>query len=238
MIPLANIVFAFGESNLAGQVIVLMLFAGSIFAWSIMLTKMRELGRAASLGHRFGRAYRELANPLALHGNAEAFRGCPQFAIYSVACDQLAAELHQAGHAFASYAEDGPRVGDGVTPARRTACRSIAERMMADQAMRMEENMGFLATAVSAAPFLGLLGTVWGVMETFSGMAITGSHTLSAIAPGISGALLTTVVGLIVALPSSIGYNLLSARIQRLSIEMENFLEAFMADLERVYGEG
>ena len=233
----ANIGFAFSESNLAGQVIVILLFVGSIFAWSIMLTKMRDLRRAAALGRRFCRSYREDENPLALHGEAEPFRGCPQFAIYSVVCDQLAAELEERGAAFDDYAEEGRAAGAAVTAADLKSARNIAERMMGDQAIRMEENMGFLATAVSTAPFLGLLGTVWGVMEAFSGMAISGTNTLANIAPGISGALLTTIVGLIVAIPSSIGHNLLSASIRRLSIEMENFVEELSADFDRCFGE-
>ena len=95
-----------------------------------------------------------------------------------------------------------------------------------------------IASAVTTAPFLGLLGTVWGVMDSFGGMGVTGSAMLSAVAPGISGALLTTVVGLLVALPSAICYNLLSDQIRRLSVEMDNFVQEFMSDIERLYLEG
>ena len=89
--------------------------------------------------------------------------------------------------------------------------RNVAERTMADQALLLENSMGLLATAASTAPFLGLLGTVWGVMEAFGGMAVTGTAMLSAVAPGISGALLTTVIGLLVALPSAVGGTTCSA---------------------------
>jgi biopolymer transport protein ExbB/TolQ len=95
--------------------------------------------------------------------------------------------------------------------------------------------MGVLATAVSACPFLGLLGTVWGVMDAFGGMATSGAAMLSAVAPGISGALLTTVVGLIVALPSSIGYNMLTSRIRRLAVQMDNFSQEFVASVQQHY---
>lgn len=95
--------------------------------------------------------------------------------------------------------------------------------------------MGMLATAVSAAPFLGLLGTVWGVMDAFSGMAQSGSAALSAVAPGISGALLTTIIGLLVALPSMIGYNGLSSRIRRLAVEMDNFAQEFITAIQNEY---
>jgi biopolymer transport protein TolQ len=95
--------------------------------------------------------------------------------------------------------------------------------------------MGLLATAVSSAPFLGLLGTVWGVMDAFGGMAVKGSATLSAVAPGISAALLTTVVGLLVALPSAIGYNLLTNQIRRLTVQMDNFAQEFDSAVRRAY---
>lgn len=105
--------------------------------------------------------------------------------------------------------------------------RAVVDRTMADEALKLENGMGQLATAVSACPFLGLLGTVWGVMDAFSGMAAAGAATLSAMAPGIAGALLTTVIGLLVALPSSVGYNLLTSRIRHLAVQMDNFSQEF-----------
>ena len=95
--------------------------------------------------------------------------------------------------------------------------------------------MGFLATAVTTAPFLGLLGTVWGVMAAFGGMAAQKSAQLSAVAPGISSALLTTVVGLLVALPSAIGYNLLSNQIRQLCVKTDNFAQELVSDIETHY---
>jgi biopolymer transport protein TolQ len=106
---------------------------------------------------------------------------------------------------------------------------------VADQAILLEKRMGLLATAASAAPFLGLLGTVMGVMTAFSSMASSGPALLSDVAPGISGALLTTVVGLVVALPSSIGYNILSDRIRCITVMMDNFAQEFIGDLERIH---
>jgi biopolymer transport protein TolQ len=113
--------------------------------------------------------------------------------------------------------------------------RNVAERSVADQALMLENSMGLLATAVTTAPFLGLLGTVWGVMDSFEGMAITGSPMLNEVAPGISGALLTTVVGLLVALPSAIGYNMLSDQIRRICVEMDNFSQQLISEIELKY---
>jgi biopolymer transport protein TolQ len=113
------------------------------------------------------------------------------------------------------------------------AVRNVTDRTVADQMLLLESYMGFLATSVSASPFLGLLGTVWGVMAAFGGMAVAGSSTLSAVAPGIAGALLTTVVGLLVALPSSIGYNILTNQIRSLHVQMDNYAQEFMAEVQR-----
>ena len=113
--------------------------------------------------------------------------------------------------------------------------RSVVDRNLADEVLLLEDQMGLLATAVSAAPFLGLLGTVWGVMDAFAGMALAGNAALSAVAPGISGALLTTIIGLIVALPSMIGYNLLSAEIRRISVQMDNFAQEFIPGIQNSY---
>jgi biopolymer transport protein TolQ len=115
------------------------------------------------------------------------------------------------------------------------AVRNAAERQIADQQLGLESKMGFLSTAVSASPLLGLLGTVWGVLDSFTQMALQGSANLSAVAPGIASALLTTVVGLLVAIPSSIGYNMLLAQIRTMAVQMDNYADEFMSQLQRTF---
>jgi hypothetical protein len=103
---------------------------------------------------------------------------------------------------------------------------------------RLESGMGVLATAVSGAPFLGLLGTVWGVMDTFSGVAAAeGAASLKTMAPGVSSALLTTVVALLVAIPAMFGYNYLVNRIKGLISELDTFRNELRAGFERWYVE-
>jgi len=235
-LPTASVVFAFNESNLAGKIIVFVLFLGSVFAWSIMLTKFRDFGRARAATDRFLGAYRRDDHPVSLFLKRESYAPSPLDAIYMHACEALATSLEARG------ADRGDLFMGGVGSTMHrlgemqvSAVRNVAERTMADEALMLEDSMGLLATAVTAAPFLGLLGTVWGVMEAFSGMAATGSPMLSAVAPGISGALLTTVVGLLVALPSSIGYNMLSNKIRRFCVEMDNFSQELNQDVERYF---
>ena len=235
-LPIADIGFALRQSNLAGKIIVVILFVGSIFAWSVMLSKLRELRQARKVSVRFLAAYRAEAHPAALFIKRRQYDESPLYEIYSKACRAL-------GAAFESRGIDADDLFVGTVGATSyhlnevqvRGVRNVAERIMADQSILLENSMGLLATAVTTAPFLGLLGTVWGVMESFGGMAVTGSAMLSAVAPGISGALLTTVVGLLVALPSAIGYNVLSDQIRKLSVVMDNFVEEFVSGVEHQY---
>ncbi|MBL7076513.1 MAG: MotA/TolQ/ExbB proton channel family protein [Kiritimatiellae bacterium] len=233
---LAGIGFAIRQSNLAGKIIVAILFAGSIFAWSVMLTKMREMRVARVVSFRFLQAYRKETHPAGLFLKRSRFEGSPLYVVYDRACLALGTALEVRG------AEPEELFMGSVGSERRClnevrlgGIRNVAERTMADQALLLENSMGLLATSASTAPFLGLLGTVWGVMDAFGGMAVTGNAMLSAVAPGISGALLTTVIGLLVALPSAIGYNLLSDRLRHMSVELDNFTQELISDIEHHY---
>jgi len=238
-LPVAGIVYAVQESNLPGKIIVAVLFVGSVFVWSIMITKMRELGAARKASRRFLRSYRDSRTPLSLFLEREEFGASPPFAVYDKTCSELAGLLDEENSGAEGLASEGRHSpSSGIASRSLGVIRSVAERAVADQALLAEESMGLLATATTTAPFLGLLGTVWGVMEAFGGMAVTGSAMLDAVAPGISGALLTTVVGLLVALPSAIGYNTLSDRIRRLTVQTDNFSQELLADIERHYVQG
>ena len=124
--------------------------------------------------------------------------------------------------------ENAPR----LTEAQMNAIEAVLEREISTQILELESGTSVLATIVSVCPFLGLFGTVWGVMLAFIGMAQQGSADIGAMAPGIASALLTTVVGLIVAIPSVIGYNAIGAMIRQLTVSMDNFSEAFMVKLK------
>lgn len=232
--PLGSVFFAFRESTMTGQLIVALLFVGSIFAWSIMVSKFVELRRAERATSRFQHAFRKEAHPVGLFLKRQRFPESPLYTIYEKGSVALGAEMEVGGANPSELFMGG--VGEGaetISFHQLEMVRNVTERTVADLALELERNMGFLATAVSASPFLGLLGTVWGVMDAFGGMAVTGSATLSAVAPGISGALLTTVVGLLVALPSAIGYNMLTNRIRRLCVQMDNFAQEYTGAIQR-----
>jgi len=235
-LPVAGIAYALRQSNTAGKVIVALLIMGSIFAWTLMVTKIRELRLAKRSSRRFLASYRNEAHPVALFLKRQKYPGSPLQEIYNKACMALGAALEARGANPDDLFMGGVGAHEGtLSDTQISAVRNVAERTVADEAMLLENSMGFLATAVTTAPFLGLLGTVWGVMDSFGGMASGGGSTLSAVAPGISGALLTTVVGLCVALPSAIGYNMLSDSIRRMVVEMDNFSQEMLSDVERHY---
>jgi len=236
-LPLADIASAFADSTLPGQVIVIVLFLGSAGAWTIMWTKGVQLRFASQATVDFLEAFRTERNPTALFTRREEYPGSPLNAIYKAGCHALGGELQAHG-----IDPDDLLMGNLTSEGHRhlslnqlETLRSVVDRNVADEALGLEGQMGLLATAVSAAPFLGLLGTVWGVMDAFSGMAQSGTTALSAVAPGISGALLTTIVGLLVALPSMVGYNLLSAHIRRIAVQMDNFAQEFISQIQNTY---
>jgi biopolymer transport protein TolQ len=223
-------------SDWVGQLIIVVLVFGSIMAWSIMVNKGLELRKARSETRRFLIAFRGESHPLGVmekHGN---FTSSPLYNVYVKACDALGRELKPGGFNPDSLFVGGlTGISGALSEVKLDSIGKMAECKVAEQALVLEKNMGWLATAASAAPFLGLLGTVWGVMGAFTGMAITGSPTIAAVAPGIAAALSTTVVGLIVALPSAVGYNILSHQIRVLSVGMDNFAQEFVAEIQRVY---
>ena len=213
---LGNVLFTYHESALPGKLIVWLLIFSSIGAWYVMATKIIQLSRARKGSEQFLTQFRNKSNPFA---QGQRILDSPLNTLYEAGCQSI------------SSAEE-----EVLSIHQIELVRAVVDRTMADEALKLEDRMGLLATAVSACPFLGLLGTVWGVMDAFGAMAASGSATLGAVAPGIAGALLTTVVGLLVALPSAIGYNLLTSRIRRLAVQMDNFSQELLLAVQLHFG--
>ena len=223
-------VFAFRESDKVGQAIVIFLFFGSIFAWTIMVERGFVLRKARKSSLDFIMLFRNEQNLMNMLREAEK-NGSPVAKVYQAGVSELL-------EFYDIPAECANQYGSSKYPVRKLSTaqietvRSSLERAVADQILQIEDKIGLLATAVSVCPFFGLFGTVWGVMVSFCGMASQGRADMSAIAPGVSGALLTTVVGLLVAIPSLIGYNLLTNSIRQITVYMDNFVEEFMAKVK------
>ena len=222
--------YAFAESDAVGKAIVIFLFIGSIYVWTIMIDKWKHLSKVMKASRKYKVSFRKVRYPLSDYrdGTKEI---SPLGDIYRKGADELL--LY-----YKMRKGDADKYGTNQFPPQRLTTvqietvRSMLEQTVSDKILELEDKMGFLATAVSVSPFFGLLGTVWGVMMAFISMAVQGRAEISGMAPGISGALLTTVVGLLVAIPSLIGYNFLSNYIRQLTVYMDNFVEEFMAKLK------
>ena len=222
MLASAGILFAFENSNLAGKGIIVLLLVGSIFSWSVMWSKFSQLRAARRATLAFLKAFRSSADPLEAYLSARPSGESPQAIIYHAGAKELCFHLTGSSTIDSTLAA---RLGS-ARPIGETAMNSVRtamDRAVGEESLRLESNLILLATAVSGAPFLGLLGTVWGVMDAFSGIAMAGQASLAAMAPGVSGALITTVIGLLVAIPAMFGYNYLTTWIRALVLEMENF---------------
>lgn len=232
---MANIWFSFTTSDPSGKAIIFILLGMSVFAWTIMVSKGGELRRARRVSEQFVDAYRRSGHPLGLFVQRKRFAESPVYRVYEHACMAVGTEVESRDGRVSELSFAGASGNPRLNLLQLESVRAAAVRQVADQLLNLESRMGILATAVSASPLMGLLGTVWGVMNSFTGMAVHGSANLSAVAPGIAAALLTTVVALVVAIPSVIGYNVLSSQIRSLNVQMDNFADALVADMQRQF---
>ncbi len=231
----AGLSYAWRESGLYSKAIIILLFLGSMFAWSVMINKGLSLRHAKREARRFLRFYRSHKEPLAAYVQKFHATECPLLEVYRAgakeAVRQLGGDTDRGAELFAEN-----RIPEGrLDVGQIDRIQDAVDREINTQSLILESYLGALATAVSAGPLMGLLGTVWGIMDAFGAMAVVGTATISAVAPGISGALITTVIGLLVAIPSLIGYNVLIHHVERQTVEIENFATEFVAALETRY---
>ncbi len=204
-----------------GQVITVLLAVFSLVAWTIMFGKHMELKNLGRLNRSFEGRLREQRTLLNL---PEAFRNVRTIPYADLFSDAI--------EAYWRAAAIGKEKGEDTLRARLEHAENALQRGLARQTLRYESSMIFLASIVSGAPFLGLLGTVWGVMEAFSSVSVQQTATIQTLAPGVSAALLTTISGLIVAIPSVFGYNILLARSRALITETENYASSLADRIE------
>lgn len=229
-----GLLFAFEHATVAGKVVLSFLCVGSIFSWSIMITKLRVIQFARKQTARFRAEFRKDRQPLRLFQSHARFPGAPLFNVYRAGCEEMTFQLlgsAEVDETFRARLE----IADKITPAQMHAVNAAMERAVGETALALESQMILLATAVSGSPFLGLLGTVWGVMDTFTDVAVAGSPNLATMAPGVSGALITTVMSLCVAIPAMFGYNFLVTNIRGIIVEMDNFAAELASEFEHKY---
>lgn len=219
--------FAFEKATTEGKLTIGTLIIVSLFSWTVIFTKAWQLYRARREAKRFFASYRTTRDPLELGRKGEEFDGAPAYELYVAGADEL--EYHLKDHPVRVNGEDkiGTQSFDSVKVA--------LERTASQQALSLEKGMIVLSTAVAGGPFIGLLGTVWGVMETFSGIARANSASLTTMAPGVAGALIATVVGLFVAIPAMFAYNFMVTSIRAITQELDAFANEFATAIEHRY---
>jgi biopolymer transport protein TolQ len=216
-----SIIDIFERCGTIDKVIVLGLGVFSLVAWTVMFGKYFELKRLRVLNHSFDAHLRDQRTILDLPESFRSRRVIPY-------ADLLADALEN----YARAAALGRERGTDNSRAQLEHAENALQRAIARQTLRYESSMIFLASIVSGAPFIGLLGTVWGVMEAFSAIAVQQTAGIQQLAPGVSGAMLATIAGLVVAIPSVFGYNLLLSHTRFMITELENFASALADRIE------
>lgn len=216
-----NLIDSFLLSNFVGQAITVGLAVFSLIAWTIMIGKHFELRKLRELNLAFEARLRDERTLLDLPESFRNRRAIPYGDLFADACE-----------AYWRAASIGQEKGQDTSRYRLEHTENALQRALARQVLRYEASMVFLATIVSGAPFMGLLGTVWGVMDAFNAVSVQQTASIQTLAPGVSAALLTTVAGLVVAIPSVFGYNFLFASSKRLITEIENYASSLADRIE------
>ena len=216
-----------------GVLVLLLVF--SLASWTIIFLKFRVLGRAERQDERFLRLFREGKQLSGMYEDSRRLAASPLASLFREGYRELSYVLKgNPGHGAQSGAETAVKPLD-MPPDDLLARLS---RTLRHASMReisgLERSLIFLATTGNITPFIGLFGTVWGIMDAFHGIAMTGSANLGAVAPGIAEALIATAAGLAVAIPGVIGYNYFLNRIKGAATRMDLFGIEFLGTAERI----
>ena len=208
------------SAGLLAKLVILILVAMSVFSWAVAFSKYGLLSQAAAKDSLFLKAFRRVGKLADMNAASEQYRPAPLVTIFEYGYEELARQVNKYGKI---------RSGDAI------------ERVMllasGEETARLQKSMGWLATFASAAPFIGLFGTVWGVLESFRGLGAARGAALRAGAPGIAEALIATAAGLFAAIPALMFYNYFSQQIREIRARMTDFSLEFYNLAERDYGD-
>ncbi|MBZ5522693.1 MAG: protein TolQ [Acidobacteriia bacterium] len=205
------------QSGIVAKAVLLILLFASILSWSIILSKWSSLRRARVQSGRFLRAFRKSARLQDLMAVSDQFKPSPLVPVFENGLQ----ELRRQGAGF------------NITGVQRATQIASSEELT-----RLERRLPWLATTGAVSPFIGLFGTVWGIIDAFQGLGNAGAATLRAVAPGISEALITTAAGLFAAIPAVIAYNIFTHSMKEFGARMDDFSMEMMNVIERNQAEG
>ena len=188
----------------------------SIASWTIIFSKMSAIGRAKKANLQFLRAFRKSPNLDAVAAASEQFRAAPLVTVFDF-----------------GYSEVSRQVSAKTRITNLLSLERTLQLGMSEEIMRLERNMNWLATTATVSPFIGLLGTVWGIITAFQQLGLSASTSMRAVGPGIAEALLTTALGLFAAIPAAVAYNYFGHNIKEIGARMEDFSLEFLNMTER-----
>ena len=204
------------QTGPVAKIVLLILLGFSLFSWAIILAKWSALKRARAQSGRFVRAFRKATRLQDVAAVAEQFKPSPLVGVFD--------------GAFQEYRRQtaNPGVQRNVVAVQRATQIASSEELT-----RLERRLPWLATTGAVTPFIGLFGTVWGIIDAFQGLGTAGAATLRAVAPGISEALITTAAGLFAAIPAVIAYNAFSHQIKEFAARSDDFSLELLNTFER-----
>jgi biopolymer transport protein TolQ len=218
-----NILRLITQADIVVQLILLVLVFFSVFSWAIIIFKYRAIKSAFALSDRFLVSFRRSKSLSDVSEAAKRHKASPLAAIFLAGYKELAYQSKTSAE-------------NGWTADRTDSLNRALLKASNNETARLEKMMFFLATTGSVSPFIGLLGTVWGIMRSFESIAVMRSASLQTVAPGIAEALIATAVGLFAAIPAVIAYNYFLGRIKDLISDMEDFSLEFLSIAERLHG--
>ncbi len=207
------------------KLVILILALFSVISWGIIFAKWRELRSAAQDSEAFLEVYHHETFEAAFEAGRQLDNG-PLPVIFLTCCNEMSKRTREGNQAKAG----SPSADVSVALAKTITWTAGRERK------RLEKGLSFLATVGSSAPFIGLFGTVIGIISTFQGIGLAGNASLAVVGPGMAEALVATAVGLLAAIPASMAYNAFAARIDDLGISIEVFASELEADMTRMNG--
>jgi biopolymer transport protein TolQ len=209
------------------QGVLYMLFAFSVGSWGIIFYKLYQFRLARRKSQHFSAVFWETRNLASTHTASLEMKESPIAQVFRAGYQELIRVT--SNHKQSGLAEREAAGGEGGVENVERAMR----RAMREQITWLERTLAFLATTASTAPFIGLFGTVWGIMNAFRGLSLTQSSSVQAVAPGIAEALIATAVGLAAAIPAVMAYNYFSRQVRVLASDMENFSAEFLNIADR-----
>jgi biopolymer transport protein TolQ len=226
-----NIFRIFLDSSIAAQIIMIVLLIFSIWSWGIFFKKLFDFGKVTSRTRKFLASFRFRKEMKEWDSLGYTLNDNPYGRILGSGLEEYK-RLKVRLSAHLLHQEQHKRQG-GIASELADNIRLAMERTKIGEISQLETSLPALSTFVSVSPFLGLLGTVWGIMEAFLEIRARGSAHITIVAPGISDALITTVYGLLVAIPALIFYNIFRSRINSYSNDLEKFINEIFAYLRK-----